>query len=377
MSFIFLNDGQFMLDREIGAGAFGQCYRGRELKTGRMIAAKLEQMNTKAPQLRYEAKVYKLLAGSVGIPEIYWYGAHKDCNVLVMDLMGPSLEDLFVSCGRQFSLKTVLLLADEMISRLEFLHDKKFLHRDIKPENFLVGTEQNGGRVNMIDFGFAKKFCQKDDSHIPYKGGKGTIGTARYASIASHLGFEQGRKDDLESLGYVIMYFLRGKLPWQGLKADTYSGWNRRVLHAKQQDADQDLCNGYPLEFASYFEHCRTLAFSERPDYAMLKQRFRDLFNREGYVNDGNFEWIIDAQGQVTPQSTLDFLDVEDLADPPDAWLSAVSRRNTKSPMSVTTTNADSATFSPIPASGTSMPRKSSTSFVLATAFEQDAIAMA
>ncbi|KAK6151966.1 hypothetical protein DH2020_014601 [Rehmannia glutinosa] len=185
-----------------------------------------ENVKTKHPQLLYESKLYRILQGGTGIPNVRWFGVEGDYNVLVMDLLGPSLEDLFNFCSRKLSLKTVLMLADQM--------------------------------VYIIDFGLAKKY--RDSSthqHIPYRENKNLTGTARYASMNTHLGIEQSRRDDLESLGFVLMYFLRGSLPWQGLKAGT-----------KKQKY-------------------------EKINYAYLKRIFRDLFIREGFQFDYVFDWTI------------------------------------------------------------------------------------
>ncbi|CAA3010857.1 casein kinase I-like [Olea europaea subsp. europaea] len=229
-----------------------------------------------------------------GIPNVRWFGVEGDYNVLVMDLLGPSLEDLFSFCSRKLSLKTVLMLADQMINRVEFVHSKSFLHRDIKPDNFLMGLGRRANQVYVIDFGLAKKY--RDSSthqHIPYRENKNLTGTARYASMNTHLGIEQSRRDDLESLGYVLIYFLRGSLPWQGLKAGNKKQKYEKISEKKVSTSIEALCRGYPTEFASYFHYCRSLRFDDKPDYAYLKRIFRDLFIREGFQFDYVFDWTI------------------------------------------------------------------------------------
>ncbi|MBA0594072.1 hypothetical protein Gorai_010993 [Gossypium raimondii] len=231
---------------------------------------------------------------AAGIPNVRWFGVEGDYNVLVMDLLGPSLEDLFNFCSRKLSLKSVLMLADQMINRVEFVHSKSFLHRDLKPDNFLMGLGRRANQVYIIDFGLAKKY--RDSSthqHIPYRENKNLTGTARYASMNTHLGIEQSRRDDLESLGYVLMYFLRGSLPWQGLKAGNKKQKYEKISEKKVSTSIEALCRGYPTEFASYFHYCRSLRFNDKPDYAYLKRIFRDLFIREGFQFDYVFDWTI------------------------------------------------------------------------------------
>ncbi|KAF9689993.1 hypothetical protein SADUNF_Sadunf01G0149800 [Salix dunnii] len=285
---------KFRLGRKIGSGSFGEIYLGTNIQTNEEVAIKLENVKTRHPQLLYESKLYKMLQGGTGIPYVKWFGVEGDYNVLVMDLLGPSLEDLFNFCSRKLSLKTVLMLADQMINRVEFVHSKSFLHRDIKPDNFLMGLGRRANQVYAIDFGLAKKY--RDTSthqHIPYRENKNLTGTARYASMNTHLGIEQSRRDDLESLGYVLMYFLRGSLPWQGLKAGTKKQKYEKISEKKVSTSIEALCRGYPTEFASYFHYCRSLRFDDKPDYAYLKRLFRDLFIREGFQFDYVFDWTI------------------------------------------------------------------------------------
>lgn len=285
---------KYRIGRKIGSGSFGDVHLGTNIVTGEELAIKLESVNARHPQLEYESRVYKSLAGGVGIPFVRWFGTENGHNIMVVDLLGPSLEDLFNFCHRKFSLKTVLLLADQLISRIEFIHTKSFVHRDIKPDNFLMGIGRRGNQVNVIDFGLSKKYRDpRTHFHIPYREKKNLTGTARYASVNSHLGMEQSRRDDMESLGYIMLYFCRGSLPWQGLRATTKRDKYRRILEKKMMTPTEVLCRGLPNEFAVYLNYTRSLRFDDKPDYNYLRRIFRDLFVREGFQYDYIFDWTV------------------------------------------------------------------------------------
>jgi len=286
--------GKFRLGRKIGSGSFGDIYIGTNVQTSDEVAIKLESIKSKHPQLLYESKLYKILAGGVGVPNVHWYGVEGDYNVMVIDLLGPSLEDLFSFCNRKFSLKTVIMLADQMINRVEYVHAKNFIHRDIKPDNFLIGLGKKANMVHIIDFGLAKKYRDpKTQQHIPYREGKNLTGTARYASVNTHLGIEQSRRDDLEAVGYVVMYFNRGSLPWQGLKATGKKEKYEKIMEKKMSTPVEVLCKHFPCEFVTYLNYCRSLRFEDRPDYAYLRRLLKDLFFRENFQFDFVFDWTI------------------------------------------------------------------------------------
>lgn len=166
---------------------------------------------------------------------------------MAIELLGPSLEDLFVYCGRKLSLKTVLLIAEQLIARIELFHEMTYIHRDLKPENILIGMEENAQTVYLIDFGLAKRWKNvQTNEHIPYRDKKSLTGTARYASANTHLGIEQSRRDDLEGAGYVILYLLKGELPWQGLRARNKDDKYRKIKECKVNTPIEQLCHGYP-----------------------------------------------------------------------------------------------------------------------------------
>eukprot|EP00669_Euglena_mutabilis_P006550 TRINITY_DN2124_c0_g1_i2.p1 TRINITY_DN2124_c0_g1~~TRINITY_DN2124_c0_g1_i2.p1 ORF type:complete len:332 (-),score=131.88 TRINITY_DN2124_c0_g1_i2:573-1568(-) len=288
---------KYRIGRKIGAGSFGDVYQGTNIVSGDPVGIKLEPVSAKFPQLLYEAKLYKVLNANgtvVGIPRVRWSGVEGDYNVLVIDLLGPSLEDLFTFCGRKFSLKTVLMLADQMLARLEYFHSRQFLHRDIKPDNFLMGVGKKAHHLYIIDYGLAKKYVDSStNEHIPFRDGKSLTGTARYASLNAHLGYEQSRRDDLESLGYMFAYFLKGSIPWQGLKADNKDDKYKVIAEKKQKTSIDLLCKGMPSEFPAFMHGVRSLAFTERPDYTAMRKTFRDLFVREGFQMDYVFDWTI------------------------------------------------------------------------------------
>lgn len=287
----------YRVGRKIGNGNFGELRLGKNLLNNESVAIKFEKSNSRTPLLYIEYKFYKRLLPMPGLPDIYYFGqCGGKYNALVMELLGASLEDLFNLCGRKFSLKTVCMIAIQLIERIEYVHSKQLIYRDIKPENFLIGRQSTNKHnlIHIIDFGLAKDYInQETQKHIAYTENKSLTGTARYMSINTHLGREQSRRDDLEAIGHMLVYFLRGSLPWQGLKADTLKERYRKIGEIKQQTNVDELCGEFADQFAIYMKYVRCLEFTEEPDYKKITRNFEDLMKIKGWWPiDWQFDWI-------------------------------------------------------------------------------------
>ncbi|AMD22622.1 HHL148Wp [Eremothecium sinecaudum] len=315
---------------KIGEGSFGIIFEGENIMDGsnstldenevgqtgngtrRPVAIKFEPRRSEAPQLRDEFRAYRILNKCRGIPRAYYFGQEGIHNILIIDLLGPSLEDLFEWCGRKFSVKTTCMLAKQMIDRVRVIHERDLIYRDIKPDNFLIAEYQrelaNGEVVKscaqsanhdpnliyVVDFGMAKQYRDpKTKQHIPYRERKSLSGTARYMSINTHFGREQSRRDDLESLGHVFFYFLRGSLPWQGLKAPNNKAKYEKIGLTKQKLKPEDLLSEHvPMQFAEYLKYCRALKFEEEPDYDYLISLMDSVMHDLHLEENQEYDWM-------------------------------------------------------------------------------------
>ena len=287
---------KYLIRKKIGKGSFGTVYQGVNTSTNEKIALKVEKREKNDPgTLENEALRLVYLQGE-GIPKVYCYGNNLVHNLLVEELLGKSLEDIFNAHGKPFSLKTVCVLGIEMIKRMKYIHSKHYIHRDIKPDNFMIGRGINEKKIYIIDFGLAKKYYSVSKAqHIKFITGKHLIGTARYCGRNAHRGYEQGRRDDIESIGYVLMYFLLGILPWQGLKVKKNEDQFERIAQKKYTTSFEELTAGQPEEFLLYFKHCDKLNFEDQPNYVYLIGLFQNVIDRFCQDCFYDFDWKKDS----------------------------------------------------------------------------------
>ena len=263
--------------KKLGEGSFGKVYKAEY--NGEYYALKFESQNEGQNLLESEATIMSYLKGP-NIPLIKSFGYSGEYNVLVMQLLGLSLEDIF-NKREKFSIKTTAMLGYQMINVLQFIHDKHIIHRDIKPDNYVMGLNDMNAVLYLLDFGLAKKYrSSKTLVQYPYVKKKKLTGTARYASIHALEEMEQSRRDDLESTGYVLMYFLRGNLPWQGLKIKTKDNRYQKILDKKKATTSEELCKNFPIEFKEYIDYTRNLGYTESPNYDKLRKNFINVVTK-------------------------------------------------------------------------------------------------
>jgi len=284
--------GRYRLGKKIGTGAFGEIFEGTDIFDNSSVAIKLEHNSVKYPQLLFEAKLLKSIP-STGIPVMHWFGIAGEYNAMVMDLLGQNLEDLYNYCAKNFTLKTIIMIIIQMIERLKHVHDNHYIHRDIKPENFLIGKDNTEKTIYLIDFGLAKRYRDEyTQIHIPLKENRNLTGTARYASCNAHNGLEQSRRDDMESIAYVILYFFRKKLPWQGLKCKDKNEKHAKIKELKMSITPEKLFEGIPKEFADYLTMIKKLGFEDEPAYKTYIQMFNKLFKAKEFEMDYIYDWV-------------------------------------------------------------------------------------
>ena len=256
------------------------------------------------------------------------FGYNSTYNILVMELLGPSLENLFEKLNKKFSIKTACMLGIQMIDRIEYVHSRKIIHRDIKPDNFAIGKGLKSHIVYVLDFGLSKKYWSSSHKcHIPFCKGKKLTGTARYASINALSGFEQSRRDDLESIGYIIMYFVRGSLPWQGLKINKKDDRYKKICEKKKETSAAELCSGFPKEFENFVQYTRNLQFTEVPNYNYLRSLLKTVIKKSGSSVDFFYDWCT-SKPNIKPDDPIYTNDYKIEYNGPNEWLNNYNDKN-------------------------------------------------
>ena len=275
----------------LGAGTFSVVYEGINIKDNSKVALKLEEKNINKSLLKSEALNIFALQG-FGIIKFISFGHSKDYNVLVEPLLGESLYSLYLQLKKNFTLKDICLIGIQTIERIEYIHSKGYLHGDIKPENFVIGN--NDQRIiYIIDFGLSKKYrSDRTGNHIQFCITKKMNGTARYASTNSLRGVEISRRDDLECLAYMIIYFIMKKLPWQGVKANSLQNRYKKIYYMKKKLIYDENFKQLPKEIQEFYNDIKKLKFEEKPNYVKLKGYFYILLKKNGFEADNNFSWI-------------------------------------------------------------------------------------
>ena len=283
---------KYKIIKRIGKGSFGSVYLGKNINKNDYVAIKLESKNQNDTILERETYILYTLKG-FGIPEVISYGQNNKYNILIQELLGKSIDKIFFEKKRKFSMKDCCMIGIQILDRLEYIHSKSIIHRDIKADNFLVGLKKNS-IIYIIDFGLAKQYrSRKTGKHVKYTINKKWSGTSRFASANTLRGVEPSRRDDLESFCYLLLYLMKGSLPWDQINEESEINEILIIYKMKQYMTPEMLFRDLPLQMIQFYKYCKNLEFEQKPDYNFLRGLLLTILNYNGEQNDLHFSWII------------------------------------------------------------------------------------
>ena len=286
---VFFN--KFKIIQKIGEGSFGIVYSAQSIYSHKLYAVKLEPM--KDSNILEEESLVLSYISSPRIPKVKLFGYSGQYMVLVMELLGPSLDSIIKKLpDKKMSIRCVCNIAYQLISILETIHNNNIIHRDIKPANINLGVGNMEKFLFLIDFGLSRKYrSSTTKKHYPFEQTKKLVGNARYSSINALEGGTQSRRDDLESLGYMLIYLCLGRLPWQGLLSNSKEDKYYRIREVKMKVTPSELCETLPNEFEQYIKYTRNLKYEEDPDYNYLKNLFVNVLKKNNWVFNYYYDW--------------------------------------------------------------------------------------
>lgn len=286
--------GNYLLGQALGSGVSGWTFRATHIHTGQVVALKVQSVDVSYPSNTHERVIYPMLQGGVGMPTLWASGLWGRWDYLAMDLLGSSLDRLYRKSGKNMmDLRSACSLAIQLISRLEFMHSRGVLHRDIQLGNCVIGRESKQEMIYMIDFGFAKRYLDGRQKHIANRAERSFVGNYYFSSVNVHCrGKTCSRRDDLESTALLLIHILiPGGLPWTRNGVPRDEAAHDRLKREKRAALPEHLARGLPEEFEEFLRYCRGLGFTQQPDYASWRERFRNLAKDLGYKDIDRFIW--------------------------------------------------------------------------------------
>ena len=283
---------KYKLIRKLGQGSFGSIYEAQSNYSNKLYAVKIEDMKQEQFILEEESAILSYL-NIPQIPKIKSFGYSGSFIILVMELLGKSLDKIFNELpSKKMSIRCVCNIAYQLLYIFELMHNNNIIHRDIKPANIAIGREEKSKYIYLLDFGLSKKYrSSKTKKHFPFTQGKKLIGNARYSSINALNGNTQSRRDDLESLGYLLLYLLLGRLPWQGYISHSKEDKYYKIKQIKNQTTPEELCEGLPPQFEEYIKYTRNLEYEQDPDYNYLRNLFLSVLKNYNWEFDYYYDW--------------------------------------------------------------------------------------